>query len=82
MNGRARSPGCLLTLVYLCVQWRVLFLEVIHSGSALCVNICCGYWGCQGKWWDREGGSLAADMGWECDLAEGVTREEGMRYGR
>lgn len=34
------------------------------------------------KWWGREGSSLAADMGWEWDLAEGVTLGKGMRLGK
>lgn len=35
---------------------------------------------CRGK--GREGSSLAADMEWEWDVAEGVALGEGMRWGK
>lgn len=41
VDGRSSSLGSLLTTMYPSVKWRVLFHEVIHSGSILRLDL---YW--------------------------------------
>lgn len=44
VDERPSSLGSLLTSVYPSVKWRVLFYEVIHSRSALCLDMCWVLW--------------------------------------
>lgn len=86
LNGRPSSLDSLLTSVYPSAKWRVVFHEVIHSVSTLCLDMCwmLGILAMPRQVAERrvgEGVSLAADTGWECDLAEGATLGEGMRWG-